>query len=79
MGYNDEGMLLENDMFRCDAIRGTAGKVGPFSGVSDLSSVYEFNTKKNIEGNANRYRVYRKLENGLSGIDSGNWWKRASG
>ena len=70
MGYNDEGMLLENDMFRCDAIRGTAGKVGPFSGVSDLSSVYEFNTKKNIEGNANRYRVYRKLENGLSGIGS---------
>lgn len=70
VGYNDEGMLLENDMFRCDAIRGTAGKVGPFSGVSDLSSVYEFNTKKNIEGNANRYRVYRKLENGLSGIGS---------
>ena len=70
VGYNDEGMLLENDMFRCDAIRGTAGKVGPFSGVSDLNSVYEFNTKKNIEGNANRYRVYRKLENGLSGIGS---------
>lgn len=70
VGYNDEGMLLENDMFRCDVIRGTAGKVGPFSGVSDLDSVYEFNTKKNIEGNANRYRVYRKLENSLSGVGS---------
>ena len=34
--------------------------VGPFSGKSDLDSVYEFNTKAGVEGENNNYRIYRK-------------------
>lgn len=76
IGYNDEGLLKGNDMYRCDTIRGTADKIGPFTGVSDLSSVYAFNTKKSIEGDANRYRIYRKLSDlfgtGSTEIDGAN-------
>ena len=76
IGYNDEGLLKGNNMYRCDTIRGTENKVGPFTGVSDLNSVYAFNTKKNIEGDANRYRIYRKLSdafgNGSTEIEGTN-------
>lgn len=62
VGYNDEGLLQNNNMYYCDVVRGTAGLVGPFSGKSDLSSVYDFNTKKNVEGDNNIYRIYRKVD-----------------
>lgn len=45
VGYNDEGLLRNNDMYYCDVVRGTSKLVGPFSGNSKLDSVYEFNTK----------------------------------
>lgn len=60
VGYNDEGLLKNNNMYYCDVIRGTSKLVGPFSGKSDLESVYDFNTKAGVEGKNNNYRIYRK-------------------
>ncbi len=60
VGYNDEGLLRNNNMYYCDVVRGTPKMVGPFSGKSDLDSVYEFNTKAGVEGENNNYRIYRK-------------------
>lgn len=47
-------------MYYCDVVRGTSKLVGPFSGKSDLNSVYDFNTKAGVEGENNNYRIYRK-------------------
>lgn len=60
VGYNDEGLLRNNNMYYCDVVRGTSKLVGPFSGKSDLESVYDFNTKAGVEGENNNYRIYRK-------------------
>lgn len=60
VGYNDEGLLRNNNMYYCDVVRGTSKLVGPFSGKSDLDSVYDFNTKAGVEGENNNYRIYRK-------------------
>lgn len=60
VGYNDEGLLKNNNMYYCDVIRGTSKLVGPFSGKSDLESVYDFNTKAGVEGENNNYRIYQK-------------------
>lgn len=60
VGYNDEGLLRNNNMYYCDVVRGTSKMVGPFSGKSDLNSVYDFNTKAGVEGENNNYRIYRK-------------------
>ena len=68
VGFNNEGLLQNNDMFYCDVVRGSADKVGPFSGYSSLDSSYDFNTKEKIEGNTNNYRIYRKLETTLDEI-----------
>lgn len=68
VGFNDEGLLKNNDMYLCDVVRGTSKLVGPFSGKSDLDSVYEFNTQEKVEGVSNNYRIYRKLEKKLDEI-----------
>lgn len=68
VGFNKEGLLENNDMYYCDVVRGTYGKVGPFSGKSDLDTVYDFNSLKKIEGENNNYRIYRKLETTLNEI-----------
>lgn len=60
VGHNDEGLLRNNNMYYCDVVRGTSKLVGPFSGKSDLNSVYDFNTKAGVEGENNNYRIYRK-------------------
>ena len=60
VGYNDEGLLKNNNIYYCDVVRGTSKLVGPFSGKSDLDSVYDFNTKAGVEGENNNYRIYRK-------------------
>lgn len=60
VGYNDEGLLKNNNMYYCDVVRGTSKMVGPFSGKSDLDSAYDFNTKAGVEGENNNYRIYRK-------------------
>lgn len=68
VGFNNEGLLQNNDMYLCDVVRGTSKLVGPFSGYSKLNSVYEFNTKKEVEGEKNNYRIYRKLDKALDEI-----------
>lgn len=60
VGYNDEGLLKNNNMYYCDVVRGTSKLVEPFSGKSDLDSAYDFNTKAGVEGENNNYRIYRK-------------------
>lgn len=67
VGYNDEGLFEENEMFLCDIIRGTPEKIGIFSGYTRLKSVYQSNTIDSIEGNGNFYNVYRRNE-GHTGI-----------
>ena len=68
VGFNDEGLLKNNDMYLCDVVRGTSKMVGPFSGQSDLNSVYKFNTQEKVEGVSNNYRIYRKLDKALDEI-----------
>lgn len=61
VGFNDEGLLKNNNMNYCDVVRGTSKLVGPFSGKSDLETVYDkINTKLDTEGEDNTYRIYRK-------------------
>ena len=68
VGFNNEGLLQNNDMYLCDVVRGAPKHIGPFSGKSELDSVYKFNTQKNIEGEKNNYRIYRKLDKALDKI-----------
>ena len=68
VGFNNEGLLENNDMYLCDVVRGTFQKVGPFSGNSILDSVYDFNTLDKVEGVSNNYRIYRKLDKTLNAI-----------
>ena len=72
VGFNDEGLLQNNDMFYCDVVRGTAALVGPFSGESKLDSSYTFNTKEKVEGENNNFRIYRKLAVALDAIKKGS-------
>lgn len=59
VGFNNEGLLENNTMIYADTIRGTVNLVGAFSGRTELESSYSFNTLKEIEGNNNKYSVYR--------------------
>lgn len=59
VGYNDEGVFKNCTSLLCDVIRGKAGKVGPFSGFTSLQSAYSFNTIASIEGENNKYSIYR--------------------
>ena len=59
VGCNKEGLLEYNTMEMADTIRGTEKLVGAFSGRTELESSYSFNTLKEIEGNNNKYSVYR--------------------
>lgn len=72
VGYNDEGLLKNNNMYYCDVVRGTNNFVGPFSGKSELDSVYPSNTVDKVEGEGNNYRIYRKLDKSLTEIKNNN-------
>lgn len=50
VGFNDEGLLKNNNMYYCDVVRGTKNLVGPFSGKSELDSVYGAVTQEKVEG-----------------------------
>ena len=63
VGLNHEGLLDNNKMIKADTIRGTANKIGEFSGTTTLESSYGFNTVYGIEGNHNTYQVYRLFDN----------------
>ena len=68
VGFNNEGLLQNNNMYLCDVVRGKSSLVGPFSGQSSLNSSYSFNTQEKVEGESNNYRIYRKLEKKLDEI-----------
>ena len=72
VGFNNEGLLQNNNMYYCDVVRGTPNLVGPFSGESKLNSSYSFNTKEKVEGEQNNYRIYRKLDVALDQIKKGS-------
>lgn len=72
VGFNDEGLLKNNNMYYCDVVRGTKDLVGPFSGKSELDSQYQFNTLDKVEGENNNYRIYRKLDQSLDEIKKNN-------
>ena len=72
VGFNDEGLLKNNNMYYCDVVRGTNNLVGPFSGKSELDSVYPSNTVDKVEGEGNNYRIYRKLDKSLKEIKNNN-------
>ena len=72
VGFNDEGLLQNNNMFYCDVVRGTKNLVGPFSGESKLKSSYDFNTQEKVEGENNNFRIYRKLAVALDAIKKGS-------
>ena len=72
VGFNDEGLLKKNNMNYCDVVRGTKDLVGPFSGKSELDSVYPSNTVDKVEGEGNNYRIYRKLDKSFKEIKGNN-------
>lgn len=72
VGFNDEGLLKNNNLYYCDVVRGTKDLVGPFSGKSKLDSVYDFNKLEKVEGEGNNYRIYRKLDKSLTQIKNNN-------
>ena len=72
VGFNDEGLLKNNNMYYCDVVRGTKNLVGPFSGKSKLDSVYGAVTQEKVEGENNNYRIYRKLDVALDQIKNGS-------
>lgn len=72
VGFNDEGLLKNNNMYYCDVVRGTNNLVGPFSGKSELNSVYDFNKQEKVEGEGNNYRIYRKLDKSFNEIKDNN-------
>lgn len=61
VGHNDEGVLTGDEMVYADVVRGTEGKTGPFTGVTDYRSNWWFNSVDDIEHD-NTYHVYRGVE-----------------
>ena len=59
VGWNNEGLFKGNNMFFADVIRGAKDLTGPFTGKASLKSNWEFNDVVGIEGENNRYRIYR--------------------
>ncbi len=66
VGYNDAGLLEGNQMIKADTIRGTAKKIGEFSGYTDTNTSYDaLKDSENIE-KANTYQVYRTTDQRLT-------------
>ncbi len=68
VGYNHEGKISNSTMYYCDVVKGTAEYVGPFTGLNDLRSVYFFNNITDLEGEGNRYSIYRANDPSLVNI-----------
>lgn len=65
VGYNDEGLFENNQMYYADVIENTGESgvsyIGPFSGKTSLDTQYEsINNIQTIEGQNNVYRIYRR-------------------
>ncbi|MBM6692605.1 Cna B-type domain-containing protein [Bifidobacterium pullorum subsp. saeculare] len=61
VGHNDEGVLTGDEMVYADVVRGTKDKTGPFTGVTDYSSNWWFNSVDDAEHD-NTYHVYRGVD-----------------
>lgn len=61
VGHNDEGVLTDDEMLYADVIRGAKDKTGPFTGVTDYSSNWWFNSVDDAERD-NTYHVYRGVD-----------------
>lgn len=59
VGWNNEGLFKNNNMYYADVIRGAKDLTGPFTGKASLKSNWDFNDIVGIEGDENRYRIYR--------------------
>lgn len=59
VGWNNEGLFKNNNMYFADVIRGAKDLTGPFTGKASLKSSWEFNDVVGIEGENNFYRIYR--------------------
>lgn len=59
VGWNNEGLFENNNMYFADVIRGAKDLTGPFTGKASLKSNWGFNDLVGIEGHENRYRIYR--------------------
>lgn len=70
VGHNKEGLFEDNEMVYCDVVRGTEQLVGPFSGMTNLQSVYFDNAGtiegKDNEGRYNLYSIYRDMNAALT-------------
>lgn len=71
VGLNNEGKLTGNEMEYCDVVSGSPMKTGPFSGSTTLLSVYSFNNIASIEGDNNKYPVYRNTDLSYALTDTG--------
>lgn len=64
VGYNEEGLFENDQMYYADIIEnigeGGTSYIGPFSGKTSLDTQYEsINNIQMIEGQNNEYRIYR--------------------
>lgn len=70
VGHNKEGLFEGNEMVYCDVVRGTEQLVGPFSGMTNLQSVYFKDAGtiegKDNEGRYNLYSIYRDMNAALT-------------
>ena len=70
VGHNKEGLFEDNEMVYCDVVRGTEQLVGPFSGMTNLQSVYFKDAGtiegKDNEGRYNLYSIYRDMNAALT-------------
>ena len=70
-GYNHAGLLEENHMIKADTVRGTANKIGEFSGCTNTDTSYDaLEDPTNIE-KANTYQVYRTTDQRLTVVKKG--------
>lgn len=79
VGFNNEGLLKNNEMYLADVVRGSEKITGPFSGKTNLNTnTPEFiNSVFKIEGEGNHYRIYRDwaedvVENQYTDVTIGN-------
>lgn len=70
IGYNNEGYLINNQMYLADTIRGTENKIGEFIGQFSLNSHYQ--GEKHVVGQDNEYRIYRAIQSVFTEIKKGN-------
>lgn len=70
IGYNNEGYLINNQMYLADTIRGTENKIGEFIGQFSLESHYQ--GEKHVVGQDNEYRIYRAIQSVFKEIKKGN-------